>query len=88
MLLIQKRAAQVESWVDACSDDGRVHGSVISTGAITGRMTHRNPNMAQFPAYIQSMVRNVEDVGLCENLQTCRYRCKSIRIKTTSTLYG
>ena len=49
-LLIQKRAAQVESWVDACSDDGRVHGSVISTGAITGRMTHRNPNMAQVPS--------------------------------------
>ena len=49
-LLIQKRAAQVESWVDACQDDNRVHGSVISTGAITGRMTHRNPNMAQVPS--------------------------------------
>ena len=30
--------------------DNRVHGAVISTGAITGRMTHRNPNMAQVPA--------------------------------------
>ena len=49
-LLIQKRAAQVESWVDACLDDDRVHGSVMSTGAITGRMTHRNPNMAQVPS--------------------------------------
>ena len=49
-LLLQKRAAQVESWVDACKDDGRVHGSVISTGAITGRMAHRSPNMAQVPA--------------------------------------
>ena len=49
-LLIQKRAAQVESWVDACQYDNRVHGSVISTGAITGRMTHRNPNMAQVPS--------------------------------------
>jgi len=49
-LLLQKRAAQVESWVDACQTDSRVHGSVMSTGAITGRMTHRNPNMAQVPA--------------------------------------
>ena len=49
-LLLQKRAAQVESWVDACRDDSRVHGSVMSTGAITGRMTHRSPNMAQVPA--------------------------------------
>ena len=49
-LLLQKRAAQVESWIDALGKDTRVHGSVISTGAITGRMTHRNPNMAQVPA--------------------------------------
>jgi len=49
-LLLQKRAAQVESWIDAVKSDGRVHGSVISTGTITGRMAHRNPNMAQVPA--------------------------------------
>jgi DNA polymerase I-like protein with 3'-5' exonuclease and polymerase domains len=49
-LLLQKRAAQVSSWIDALQDDGRVHGSVICTGAITGRMAHRSPNMAQVPA--------------------------------------
>jgi DNA polymerase I len=49
-LLLQKRAAQVSSWVDALKEDGRVHGSVICTGAITGRMAHRGPNMAQVPA--------------------------------------
>jgi hypothetical protein len=49
-LLLQKRAAQVESWIDAAAKDNRVHGSVLSTGAITGRMAHRNPNMAQVPA--------------------------------------
>ena len=53
-LLLQKRAAQVESWIDACHEDTRVHGSVMSTGAITGRMTHRNPNMAQVPAVYSS----------------------------------
>jgi DNA polymerase I len=50
-LLYQKRLAQVHSWIDAVNEeDGRVHGSVICTGAITGRMAHRNPNMAQVPA--------------------------------------
>ena len=49
-LMLQKRIAQVDSWVDAIQDDGRVHGFVIPNGTITGRMTHRNPNMAQVPS--------------------------------------
>ena len=49
-LLLQKRIAQIDSWIDAVQDDGRVHGFVIPNGAITGRMTHRNPNMAQVPS--------------------------------------
>ena len=47
-LLYQKRIAQVTSWIDELKGD-RVHGSVIPNGTITGRMTHRNPNMAQVP---------------------------------------
>ena len=31
------------------SSDGRVHGKVITNGAVTGRMTHSKPNMAQIP---------------------------------------
>ena len=49
-LLYQKRLAQVQSWIEALDDDGRVHGSVICTGTITGRMSHRNPNVAQVPS--------------------------------------
>ena len=49
-LLYQKRIAQISSWLEAVEDDDRVHGSVFSTGAITGRMAHRNPNMAQVPS--------------------------------------
>ena len=49
-LLYQKRLAQIHSWLEAVGEDNRVHGSVISTGAITGRMAHRNPNMAQVPS--------------------------------------
>jgi len=50
-LLLQKRIAQIDSWVEAVKDDGRVHGFVIPNGTITGRMAHRNPNVAQVPSH-------------------------------------
>lgn len=49
-LLLQKRISQVKSWFEAVGKDGRVHGRVITNGAVTGRMTHSSPNMAQVPA--------------------------------------
>ena len=49
-LMYQKREAQIKSWIEAMKDDCRVHGFVIPNGTITGRMTHREPNMAQVPS--------------------------------------
>jgi DNA polymerase-1 len=49
-LLLQKRYAQVNSWLEHVQDDGRVHGRVTTNGAVTGRMTHQSPNMAQVPS--------------------------------------
>lgn len=49
-LLVQKRTAQIQSWLDAIERDGRVHGYVNTIGAVTGRMTHSSPNMSQVPA--------------------------------------
>lgn len=48
-LLLQKRVAQIESWLQAVGKDGRVHGRVITNGTVTGRMSHSSPNMAQIP---------------------------------------
>ena len=48
--LIAKRIVMINAWVDAVQKDGRVHGKVNSCGAISGRMTHFSPNMAQIPA--------------------------------------
>jgi DNA polymerase I-like protein with 3'-5' exonuclease and polymerase domains len=48
-LMLQKRIGQIESWLEAVKSDGRVHGRVITNGAVTGRMTHMSPNMAQIP---------------------------------------
>ena len=49
-LTLQKRIAQVDSWFKHLADDQRVHGFVIPNGAITGRMSHAKPNLAQIPA--------------------------------------
>lgn len=52
--LIQKRLGQLveggEGLMKRVQKDGRIHGEVITNGAVTGRMTHRRPNMAQVPA--------------------------------------
>jgi len=48
---ISKRVAMVKSWIEAIDEgDSRVHGYVNSCGAVTGRMTHSKPNLAQVPA--------------------------------------
>ena len=49
-LTLQKRVAMVRSWIESQEDDGRIHGRVNSCGAVTGRMTHSKPNLAQVPA--------------------------------------
>jgi len=48
-LTLSKRIAMVKSWVDAVSGS-RIHGYVNTCGAVTGRMTHSKPNMAQIPS--------------------------------------
>jgi DNA polymerase I-like protein with 3'-5' exonuclease and polymerase domains len=49
-LMLQKRVAMIDSWLKHVQDDERVHGGIITNGAVTGRMTHRNPNMGQVPS--------------------------------------
>ena len=44
--MLESRWKTVESWLDACHADNRVHGKVFTMGAVTGRMTHTSPNMA------------------------------------------
>ena len=49
-LMLNKRVAQVKSWVKSLREDGKVHGQVLTLRAISGRMAHHSPNMAQVPA--------------------------------------
>lgn len=53
-LMVSKRIGQIaegkQAWLKKVGSDGRMHGSVNTGGAVTGRMTHSNPNMGQVPA--------------------------------------
>ena len=49
-LTIQKRSSQIAQWHKYVKPTGRIHGRVITNGAVTGRMTHQAPNMAQVPS--------------------------------------
>ena len=49
--MLQKRVALIDSWLEHVDKNtDRLHGRVITNGAVTGRMTHRKPNMAQIPS--------------------------------------
>ena len=52
-LLLTKRLGQIaegnNAWLKLVRD-GRIHGELNTNGAVSGRCTHRNPNVAQVPA--------------------------------------
>lgn len=47
--MVSSRTKEVEGWLDALGSDDRVHGTCFSTGAVTHRMSHNKPNMANIP---------------------------------------
>jgi len=49
-LMLQKRLGMVSNWLEAVTEEDRIHGSVNTCGAVTGRMTHSKPNLAQVPS--------------------------------------
>lgn len=53
-LMVDKRLGMLSSgkqaWLGHVKPDGRIHGRVNTNQAVTGRMTHSFPNVAQVPA--------------------------------------
>lgn len=51
--LVAKRLGQVaegdKAWLKVVKPNGRIYGKVTTNGAVTGRMTHADPNLAQCP---------------------------------------
>ena len=69
--LLQKRIAQIQSWIDSYNDTtGRVHGRVLTLRTITGRMAHHSPNMAQIPAIRSPFGKECRDCWTVENPHT------------------
>lgn len=59
-----KILSMVRAWIEVYNwDTGRIHGSVNSVGAVTCRMTHSNPNVAQTPAASTVGVNGVKFKG-------------------------
>jgi DNA polymerase I-like protein with 3'-5' exonuclease and polymerase domains len=54
--LLNKRIAQIadgkEAWLKHCQiyGDGRIHGEVVTNACVSGRCSHKRPNMSQVPS--------------------------------------
>ena len=49
-LTLSKRLGMVKSWLDNVDEANRIHGRVNTIGAVTHRMSHSKPNLAQIPS--------------------------------------
>ena len=51
--LLQKRLGQLsdgsKSWLGLVDQNNVIHGSIVSSGCVTGRSIHRDPNLGQVP---------------------------------------
>lgn len=65
-LMLQKRIAMLTNWMSALGVDERIHGYVNSCGAVTGRMTHSSPNLAQVPANYSAYGRECRELFIVE----------------------
>ena len=54
MFMLQKRIGQLaegkQAWMKRVDADGRIRHQIVSGGTISGRASHRSPNLAQVPA--------------------------------------
>lgn len=62
--MVNKRLSQLstgdEAWLSKVTPDGFIHHNVNPCGAVTGRATHRGPNLAQVPKVVKKK-RVLED---------------------------
>ena len=67
-LMIQKRVAMIDSWLKHVDEKtSRVHGGIITNGAVTGRMTHRSPNMGQVPSVNKPYGQEIRSLWTVDN---------------------
>ena len=68
--LLQKRTGLLKSWIQACDEDERVRGKVLTLKTVTGRMAHHSPNMAQVPASYSPYGKECRELWTVSNSDT------------------
>ena len=68
--MLETRVKTVEGWLDALAPDGRVHGKVFPMGAVTGRMTHAEPNLANIVSSNKPYGSDLRSCWTVENVNT------------------
>ena len=68
--LLQKRTGLLKAWIQACEEDDRVRGKVLTLRTITGRMAHHSPNMAQVPASYSPYGKECRNLWTVSNTDT------------------
>ena len=68
--LLQKRTGLIKAWIEACQDDDKVRGRVMTLRTITGRMAHHSPNMAQVPASYSPYGKECRELWTVSNPDT------------------
>jgi DNA polymerase I len=89
--LLEKRIGQIaegaQAWLKVAKN-GRIHGSVNTNGAVTGRMTHSYPNVAQVP----SVKKGKDAAGVEQVLRGAAggygFECRACFKSTLGTLVG
>ena len=64
---LETRWKTLESWLDACDSKGRIHGKVFTIGAVTGRMTHADPNMANIVSSEKIYGKESRECLICDD---------------------
>ena len=68
--MLETRVKTMEGWLDALAPDARVHGKVFPMGAVTGRMTHAEPNLANIVSSSKPYGSALRSCWTVENVDT------------------
>ena len=60
-LVLEGRRSTLVEWLGQVHQDSRIHATFQHIGAWTGRMSHRNPNMANIPATYHGEAKSAVD---------------------------
>ncbi|NKW09123.1 hypothetical protein HGG76_02440 [Ochrobactrum tritici] len=65
-LVVSKTLGQLadgkKSWIDLCTEDGRIHGRMDTLGTVSHRGAHKDPNLGQVPSVKKAKNESGEEV--------------------------